>query len=527
MSCPQSSRRRTLAVAVAALYSATLLSPVVSASERRLAGSVLEMHHRNRTFVDPTNESTASITEQPVYVLRKGDTVSIVVVDRNPLLFTYDAELTAAETEQHKIAAQFAKSLSDLVETFRSRLGAGQEDVRVVEGLNLANFREAFTSLNNRILALPAKIDQSIGAAADVEAMKGEVAGWQVSVLANSIREGYKKAAIIAGKCLSGQPLQTDQGLVSCNDKFAPRKTAAFHVIDGAALPEVTMCGPSESDDLIEQQPPPVSNQNPPKPTGVVEAKPVEQPAPNPNPVGSGSPSPSGDSIQSFIVLALAMQSRIEASLNVVTGFAADVAEINTPKTLRPSKDKDHYEYSIQDQTVTIVVEPSSKYDEFLSPSAKKARQNGVGKFPLMLKPYTPATISVAPAFVLLFGTDPKFKAVKAGDQFEIQKEDPQGVGYNIAAMLTITPKAWSEPTFGGQFQIGVSPTKDNIGFYLGAGINVQELFTFGLGAAYHQVNRLASGLSVGQKISSADALKTEKEYRPAFYFHITTNLKK
>ena len=46
--------------------------------------------------------------------------------------------------------------------------------------------------------------------------------------------------------------------------------------------------------------------------------------------------------------------------------------------------------------------------------------------------------------------------------------------------MLNITPDAWQEPTFGGHFQVGVSPVKDAIGVFFGAGVRAQSLFSFG-----------------------------------------------
>jgi hypothetical protein len=134
--------------------------------------------------------------------------------------------------------------------------------------------------------------------------------------------------------------------------------------------------------------------------------------------------------------------------------------------------------------------------------------------------------ISVAPAFVLLFAKNPTYRAEKVGDAFVIKADDPSIEGYNLAAMLTIRPKSWSEPTFGGQFQFGVSPTKDKLAFYGGAGFTVQSVFTVGAGVAWQQVNRLAGSLEEGQTIATADVLKTTTKFVPGLYIHFTVNAK-
>jgi hypothetical protein len=517
--------RRTMTFRiVAGLVACTQLSWLcapLEASERRLGGSLLEVHQRAEKFVDPSNNNQAGLRDRPVYVLKKGDTITLRLVDQNPLLFTYGAELTAEETDQHKIAVEFAKTLVQLLEAFKSVKGAGTIRPFEVEGLNIRAFREQLGILQNRILSLPSKIDESIGTATDIANLKGDVSSWRVPALAEQITKGYEKVAIIAGRCLAGLPLSTSDGQrVMCSDPAEPVQPVAALL---EAQEPLAIGGPFESQQSI-------SNAPPPKPVGVTPApavppaQPVRPPAAAPA-AAAPAAAASGESIQAFITLAVAMQSKVDSSLGLIKAFAADVAAVGTPRALPPGKDKEPVTYSLENQTVTVIVGANTKYDDFMNAPVKKVRQEAVGKYPIDLKPYAPATIGVKPAFVVLFGKNPTFKAAKSGDQFEIQEEDPQGVGYNVAAMLTVTPRAWAEPTFGGHFQVGVSPTKDKIGIYLGAGISVQQVFTFGLGASWQQVRRLASGLSVGQKIASADLLKTETEYRPGLYFHITANL--
>jgi hypothetical protein len=92
--------------------------------------------------------------------------------------------------------------------------------------------------------------------------------------------------------------------------------------------------------------------------------------------------------------------------------------------------------------------------------------------------------------------------------------------------MLTITPNAWAQPTFGGHFQVGITPKKNEVAFYLGAGIDAQQLFSIGLGVVFQQVDALAPGISIGQTITSAEALKTDRRFRLGPYIHVTITKK-
>lgn len=526
-----SSMRATVAIAMCVAQIAGFFEPVLLASEHRLGGSVLEMRQRLGKFVDPSGGSQASITDRPVYTLRKGDTVSLVVVDQNPLLFTYDVEITTTETEQHKAAALFAKSLSDLLGSFKDTKGGGPGDDAsiTVEGLNIVAFRGWLDLLKQRIDEVPARIDQTLGSETEAAAAKATVASWKLAGLITNINKAYQQVMTIAGKCLAGQKLSGAGGtLVSCAQQVAKPPAKGMDV---AAILEpirgtgATVGGPSADDN--EQAAPAVATQDPPRPTTGTQ-KPATPAGTAPAPASGPDPAPEavvGESIQGFITLALAMQSRVETTMTLLKAFESDMAAVDTPKKLPPSKDKTNYEYSLDEQKVVVVVKSATKYDEFLSAAAKKRREDGAGKYEILLMPYTPALIGVAPAFVILFGDNPTFKATKKGDAYEIEESNPDGVGYNLGAMLTITPRSWSEPTFGGQFQIGVSPTKNKIGFYAGAGVQVQQVFTIGAGASWQQVSKLASG-KLGDIIASPDLLKTTTQYKPGFYIHITTKIK-
>ncbi len=518
----RSTTARSCVTALCIAQVAFVTQAPLQASERRLAGSVIEVHQKEGLFVDPANKSSAGIKDKPVYVLKKGDSVTIIVVDQNPLLFTYGVEVTRAETEQHKIASQFAKTLSDLLQPFQNLRAGGAGKTLTVEGLDLTRLQSDLAELNGDLAAIPGKIAQSIGSDADVAAMKTDVAAWHVDELVQRLTSNLPKLTQVAAKCLAGRPLNAGDGsTISCLAPLDP--DAERQVKPPAADPP-----PAVEPPAAPPAAPAKGAQGGPRRPGSTPLG--GQPPPNAPAPPSPAPQPAApaqtQTIQAFVTLALALQTRTEDSLPILTGFAADVAAVNTPLNLA-CKDQPACQYSLDEQTIAVKIGRSAKYDAFLTDPVKKVQQSKAGDYAFVLTPYTPAIIGLAPAFVILFVSNPTFKAVKSGDQYVIQAEDKgQPGGFNVAAMLTITPKSWSEPTFGGQFQVGVSPTKDKVGFYFGVGMHVQERFTFGAGVALQQVTRLTAGLSENQTIASADLLKTELPFKPGLYVHITANLK-
>ena len=113
------------------------------------------------------------------------------------------------------------------------------------------------------------------------------------------------------------------------------------------------------------------------------------------------------------------------------------------------------------------------------------------------------------------------------GSNLKIVEKTSDYTAYNVAAMLTMTPLAWAEPTFGGHVQLGVTPKKDEIALYLGAGIDLQQMISIGIGVVAQQVQVLGPGLSVGQAVDSADALKTDRRFRLGPYLHLTLRVSK
>jgi hypothetical protein len=575
------SSRRVRCALVAALTAGQvlwLMDTGMLAFERVLKASVLEIHQRESIFVDPASGDQVGLAQKPTYLMRSDDRLSLRLTDPNPLLFSYNIEVTSQESADHAAAAGLAKALAAFVDPFRTLAGAGPGETSTVEGLELGGFRANLAKVQDDLDGIQSNITLSIGSAADIAAMKTEVAAWNVPKLADDVRKGYDLLARIAAKCLKGVPLEGSAGPVPCTTAMpgsaprgkpqpAPVSTPpapapvrpSSAALAGQGTSPVSLSASSTYRLLtVAAQAP--SNAAPPRPT-------TPTPAPT-APAGTSSQSPAttrpgaqarpgapkrqtlpadrqpslpqqqddtgkeqpatlaASTIRDFTVLALAMQPRVDAALDILKHFAADVADVSTPKVLSCADGGPACNYSPQDRTVTFVVAPATRYEPFMAEAVKARRASMSGRYDFALKAYSPVALGFGPAFVVRFLRNPTFVAAKSGDRLVIQSTSDQAAGYNVAAMLTMTPRAWREPTFGGQFQLGVSPAKDQLGIYAGAGITVQSVFTIGGGFAWQQVNRLADGLAVGQTLDSPDALHTTTEFKPGFYIHATINLK-
>ena len=537
---------RVVARSLLLCHALTSAAPAYAA-ERTTRGTVLQVNVAESVITELPGGGTGKLLDVNEFEVRKRETVTVDIVDHNPLLFEYETTISEAETEQHKIAAEFAKALNALMAGFRS--GGGGDAAILVEGVNLDTLRVQLQLLATHMTSIGAEIPKSLGSPADIASLKATVRGWTVTTFTSRLAEDLQKVAVIAGKCLAGDVLSTNAEFTfHCTSPLADaikplgtlRAEREARQKEAAAAQEAARQSqvrpnrpggakppPSSAPTLPSTELAPISGGTPPPAGGT--PLPV---APGPSRPGPrmlpGDPTPAvspvvaapGERIIDFITLIEARRTDLQNSMAVLRTFAQDVEAVHQPKTLTTRN------HSTSTQTIAIVVKASPKYEGFIDAGTKKRRDAIARKFSVVLQPYAPAMISLAPALVLLFIDNPTFKAVKRGDQFVIEETDEEVTGYNLGAMLNITPRQWSEPTFGGAFQVGVSPTKNKIGFYLGGGISVQEVFWFGGGFTWQEVNKLAGGLTTGQVLASPDELKTATRFKPGFYFHITANLK-
>jgi hypothetical protein len=161
----------------------------------------------------------------------------------------------------------------------------------------------------------------------------------------------------------------------------------------------------------------------------------------------------------------------------------------------------------------------------FADVAAKCPRPTGKQDIPL--QPFFPVHFSMEPGMVYSFVKAPTFSAKKQADgTLKIDQVDSDYRKQTIAAMLTLTPARWNEePTFGHGFQIGISPVKDQIGFFAGGWLRLADLVSLGAGFAWQQVPRLDKGLKIGDVVASPDEVKTTPEFKAGGYIGVTIKL--
>jgi hypothetical protein len=201
--------------------------------------------------------------------------------------------------------------------------------------------------------------------------------------------------------------------------------------------------------------------------------------------------------------------------LNTLKVFKDAVLGVNVPVCL------DGEPVNMQeDPTVHIIIEPIPLAPGVVAPARK------TGDVAIPLRAYSPVALSFGPAMVYSFVKAPSFSAEKQADgKFKITEKEGKNRAQNISAMLNITPRAWRDATFGGSFQVGISPVKDQMGIFAGVQLRVANLVTLGGGYGFQQVPRLSREQSVGAILDTAEALKTDTHYKGGAYVSLTLSL--
>jgi hypothetical protein len=216
------------------------------------------------------------------------------------------------------------------------------------------------------------------------------------------------------------------------------------------------------------------------------------------------------------------LQPRAAQSLQTLQDFAEDAQHLGE------DVDFGTFAEASNDVLVTVTATPVTKYQRFFSAAAKKAQGDALRSFTFTVRTYSPVILSLGPAMVVRFMDSPKFGVEKAGDAYRIVRtDDDTPVAYNLAAMLSVAVRAWSNPTFTPYAQIGVDPAKDNIGLYAGVAANFWSAFSVGAGYVYQQVNHLARGLEESQLLTAPEQLKTKPGFTSGGYITISVPIVK
>jgi hypothetical protein len=121
----------------------------------------------------------------------------------------------------------------------------------------------------------------------------------------------------------------------------------------------------------------------------------------------------------------------------------------------------------------------------------------------------------------------PECGVATEGDTITIVRKDEgdEVNGLTVGGVLSIVPRGWSDPTFGGSIDVGLSPVKDKLGIFVGLSLRLYDVASLGAGIAYQQTEELAGDLEVDQVIDSADELKTETGFKAGAYISLTVKL--
>lgn len=468
-----------------------------------------EMQLPGQTRPGPIQDATVTI--------KPNGSVVVKIVDNNPLLLTYSSTVTKEETEQHKTAASFLNELAGWLtalgfkkpDTSGAGLTATEEETLVVEGVNFAAFQKRLTDLDGHLKNLPTKITDSTGDEAAVSELKKEIRGWNAARDADAFASDYLNLARIAIKCLQGSLLQTNQGnQLRCTDPVPLPQAARI------AAPPLPPPAPAPAP-AAANPPPARPGGNPPPPPGAVIAPVPPSGAP---PAAAARPMERG-TIESYVALAMAIRGQVTDSAKVVTGFSADVAKLHNGEEVAAVT------YLPQDdQKIAIKIVASDIYKAFLQDEAKGKRDRAVKSFVITVSPYAAAGWSLGAAVVVPVISNPTFTTKKVGDKFVIHSTEGDSQPYQIAAMLGIEPREWRQQIFAVGFQIGVSPAKERIAFYVGPHVRLYAV-SIGGGLLLQRTASLDDGLFVGKTLDAESDLKTNTRLRPGGYVQASVSL--
>jgi hypothetical protein len=534
--------RRYIAAALVVFALLIDAAPLLAA-KRVGEGSTLRVNVRERRITDTASKEVTGLVDaksgKNEFELRSDDKIIIAIEDYNPLLFTYEFKAdTPTDTEDFKAALEFAKVLAGLA----SRLSlTALPRATTIGGLNPVALRLKLAEIAELVERIPELLALSKGTPAEIAQLKKILEDKQIEVSAKFVEKSLEQTHTLIRGCMDKGVVTTDQGeTVDCNEPLAfifssSRQAAVKKLADAnAAVAQAKAQADAASQFLNDVTTPPVAD--PPAAlkaaiaaagTRKTAADTNLKNAENTKTAAAGElaalrTSEGTQTLLQFLQSVTATEFAIREELRLLRKFAEDVSKVGELKILATTP------YSIKNQPGVLTVKANPTYEALMDAATRAARSQQIGEYPFELRPYQPARLRVGGAAVAgMFIKNPKFKAVKDGDAFAIKREDDDPVIFKVAAMLNITPRSWAEPTFGGYFQLGVTPDPDEVGFYFGTGIRAQTVFSFGGGLMIQQVRKLGEGLTLETRLDDPAKLKTDSEFKPGLYFHFTVALPK
>jgi hypothetical protein len=229
---------------------------------------------------------------------------------------------------------------------------------------------------------------------------------------------------------------------------------------------------------------------------------------------------------------ALNVRADVLVLLKALNDFASTVARIGVPVAItKADGSRVFIDFDILNDQKFVVNIASLDRDKGFSQAAEDKLTDE--KIPLkedltiVAVPHHNVHLRTAMAAVYNFVRRPTFDANKSGDDLVIRRKDAdRWTGQNVGLMLHIVPANWDQQFLSGEFQFGITPIANQFAAYLGGGVVFNKYFSLATGIVAQRVDRLATGLHVGDVVASADDVKTVKRFQMGAYICLTVDFK-
>ncbi len=431
---------------------------------------IVEARTLNDVLIDTSSLAAAEVLE-----VRSAQTVQVWIADPNSLLYKYEwLGLKLEDNIDYQQALAFAKAVQPVIGFLTP---GGRESGPIAPSKEVQDFAKDVDRLAVIVDSIPTVVQKTIN---DSAGAKTDVKTWDLQALDTRL-----------------------------NKFFATQKTTAFRSVRSLVAPLPAASGGAASGGAA-------SGGAASGGTAPGAAAPAAAAGDGLTPLGGGTQPAPGTAFSSDPALvAILIEPEVREMLAAAKKIATAVSTVDEPYKLG------EVPYNFK-QNSTAQVKIDAVGDALLVKQANRS----TGTFNLPVQAYSPVSLRMAPAAVYSFVRAPEFTTKKLADgKLEIIEKTPDYRGLNVSAMMTITPRPWAEPPFGGAFQLGVSPVKNQVGLFGGGLVRFADVISFGFGYAYQQVPKLAEGLTVGSTIDSPDLLKTEPEFKSGFYLSINVTL--
>jgi opacity protein-like surface antigen len=207
------------------------------------------------------------------------------------------------------------------------------------------------------------------------------------------------------------------------------------------------------------------------------------------------------------------LSAQTTATITALRAVGAAFATVGTPYLLK-SETFD----AANGKVITIEVKANTTYVAFLPDSAKKIQQARLGKYKVSVAPHESWHLSVSGGAIYSFVKNPSYSVQTTNNLLAISQTANDYNKVSGAVALNATPDIWFGEYFQPHLQIGIAPDSSKLAFLLGGGFTAGSIADLSFGAIYQKTTVLGAGLSVGQTVSTTQALKTSTEFKTGFY---------